>query len=308
MDINQQYVKIAEEIKKIEPNFDMKEFDIQELDSNLEFSENLKMALEKLEMRKKEKLTKAKIESLAEKDKIDYEEFKSEHKEEYGLNKIFTEPSNVLIIGKKGSAKSSWAWSFVEQAHKLSGRKIYTFRFPRPELLKGLPFEVNNLTNMKQLFNLTDGICLIDEAHRFFDVLNKSVNEDLKLILANSRQNNCSFAFITHNSYFITRGLFTYIDVKIIKEVNEGHWDTERPHMKKLYSDTNIEGESWFFIDSDYYRGRERFEKPVWFTEELSKAFRNTNAETKTFFEKVRETAERCGVMRNENFSEREDR
>src|SRR3989344_601974 len=116
-------------------------------------------------------------------------------------------------------------------------------------MTKKLPFEVINLTEMKQLRNITDGIVLIDEAHRYFSVLDKRVNVDLQEILANSRQNNAGFIFITHNSYFITRGLFSYIDVRIIKEVPEGHWDTERTHMRALYRTTSVIGNEWFYLD-----------------------------------------------------------
>lgn len=207
------------------------------------------------------------------------------------MERIITEPNNILIIGKKGSAKSCLAWSFLENAGKITPKKLYVFRFPKPELLNKLPFKVINITSMKQLYNLTDAFCLIDEAHRYFDVLNKQVNEELKELLANSRQNNNNFIFITHNSYFITRGLFSYIDVRIIKEVNEGHWDMERSHMKKLYSKTNISSPSDFFIDCDYIRGKQRFIQPSWYTLEFSTAYKNEITEEKSFFAKIAEIA-----------------
>ena len=214
-------------------------------------------------------------------------------------NLIVTLPLNFLIIGKKGSAKTTLGFKFLEEIKRLGKRRAYVFKYPKPELLAKLPFKARNLYSLKQLFNLTDSVVLIDEAHKYFDVLNKQVNEDLKKLLASSRQNNNSFIFITHNSYFITRGLFSYIDVRIIKEVNEGHWDMERPHMNKLYSDTNISGAQWFFIDSDFWRGREHFCKPDWFTDEFSNAYKVQNNATKlSFFDRLRSLATTGEVLR----------
>ena len=211
----------------------------------------------------------------------------------------FLKPNNFLIIGKKGSGKTALGFKFLSEINQISNKKAFVFDFPKPELLLKLPFHVENITTLKQLYNLTDSVCLIDEAHKYFDVLNKAVNEDLKVLLAASRQNNNCFIFITHNSYFITRGLFSYIDVRIIKEVNEGHWDMDRPHMKKLYENTNISGQEWFFIDSDFWRGREHFKLPVWFTSEFSNSYKLENATKEDFFKRVRQLADSFRAVRS---------
>jgi len=213
---------------------------------------------------------------------------------EQDILKIFTEPNNFLIIGKKGSAKTSLGFTIMVKSAELSKRKAYIFRFPNEEILKQVPVPVKNIFTFKELNNLSNAVCLIDEAHLWFDVLNKQVNQELKNILALSRQNNVSFIFVTHNSYFITKGLFSYLDVRIIKEVSEGHWDTERPHMAKLYRETNIIGRENFFIDCDIYRGKESFEKPKWFSDDFSKAYKNTKKK-ENFFTKIF----KCDELRN---------
>lgn len=210
--------------------------------------------------------------------------------------KIYTEPNNFLVIGKKGSGKTALGFKLLEDISLF--RKAYVFRFPMPKLLKKLPFECENITSMKQLGNLTDGVCLIDEAHRYFDVLNKSVNEELKELLANSRQNNVSFVFVTHNSYFITRGIFSYIDARIIKEVNEGHWETDRPHMKKLYSKINIDKPGDYFIDSDYMRGKKKFELMNWYDKEFTTAYKNQNIKTDNPSERLKKFVEKSKLVR----------
>jgi len=212
--------------------------------------------------------------------------------------KVFSDPANFLIIGKKGSGKTALGFKFLEDISIF--REAYVFRFPKPELLDKLPFVVKNITTLKQLYNLTDSCCLIDEAHRYFDVLNKSVNEELKELLANSRQNNCSFIFVTHNSYFITRGIFSYVDVRIIKEVNEGHWDTDRPHMKKLYSKVKIDKAKDYFIDSDFIRGIKQFQLMTWFDDDFTLAYKNQNTEIDNPSERLRVFAKKCGLLRGD--------
>ncbi len=211
--------------------------------------------------------------------------------------KIYTDPNNFLIIGKKGCGKTALGFKILEDISLF--RKAFVFRFPKPELLSKLSFSCGDITTMKQLYNLTDAVCLVDEAHRYFDVLNKSVNEELKELLANSRQNNCSFIFVTHNSYFITRGIFSYVDVRIIKEVNVGHWDTDRPHMKKLYSKVQIDKPQDYFIDSDYMRGKKMFELMDWYDKEFTSAYRNQSTEVDNPSSRLREYAKKCGLLRN---------
>lgn len=209
------------------------------------------------------------------------------------LVSLFKDPNNFLIIGKKGSGKTCLGWNILERCG-FFGRKLYVFKFPNVDLLGSLPFEVENLVSFKQVFNLKNGVCIIDEAHKYFDVLNKSINVELRDLLACSRQNNMSFIFITHNSYFINRGLFSYIDVRIIKEVNEAHWDCERLHMKKLYERSNVVGVDSFFIDSDIFKGKERFNKPAWFNDAFSNVYANVNYDI-SFFDKICEkNADEC--------------
>ena len=56
--------------------------------------------------------------------------------------------------------------------------------------------------------------------------------------------------------------------------------------MKKLYSDYMVMGEENFFIDCDEARGMENFEKPLWFSEGLSFAYKAATKED--FFKKMR--------------------
>jgi hypothetical protein len=191
-------------------------------------------------------------------------------------NLLFLEQTNTMIIGKKGSAKTTLGWTLAEKIHKISGRKIYLFNHPRFDLIlkANLPFEVVNITKLDTLFNITDGVVLVDEAQEIFNFLEKKVNEELKSLLSKSRQNNTCFIFICHNSYFLNRSLFSFLDTKIIKEVNEKHWELERPHMKKLYEHLHITGKENFFIDSDYIKGYQLFQKPLWWKEDLSMAYR----------------------------------
>ena len=187
---------------------------------------------------------------------------------------MFKEQQNFLIIGKKNSGKSALGWKIAETIHYESGRKVYAFNSPDISLLNKIPFEVTNVLRINELRTIIDGVIIIDESHRIFDCSSKMVNKNLRDILAISRQNNVCFIFIAHNSYFLNRSLFSFVDVKLIKEVVESHWELERPHMKRLYSDIYIKGVDKFFIDSDELREETRFTKPIWYTDELSSSYR----------------------------------
>ena len=221
------------------------------------------------------------------------ERFLQEMKEASGdiRGQMFDEQANVLIVGRKRSGKSCLGFAFMKQFGDY-GRRMYVYRHPRPEDLKNLPFGIYNITNLKQVSNLTDAVILIDEAHKVFPIQEKAVNSQLRNILAISAQNNLCFIFVCHNSYFLNRSLFSFIDIRVIKEVNEGHWELERLFMKKLYENCNVMGNAFFFIDSDYMRGVERFERPDWFNENLSFAYRTDSKGD--FFAKVREKSEKC--------------
>jgi len=268
-----------------EANLDYMVFDIDaEIDRSLNYEENLNILIEKTEeiigrnfkqIAKEQKSQEGLIKEQEEKFISQYKANKEEN--------LFIDQNNFLIIGKKGSGKTALGWSFLKKINEMSQREIYIFNHPRPEILKELPFKVSNLLKLEQLYNITDSVVLIDEAQLVFNVMDKKINNRFKNLLAISRQNNVCFIFICHNSYFINRSLFSFIDVKIIKDVNEGHWSLERKHMAKLYEDIVIYGKNSFFIDSDYIRGQQSFIKPTWFSDDLSLGYR-FNTSKKNFF------------------------
>jgi hypothetical protein len=215
---------------------------------------------------------------------------------------LFEEQANVIIIGKKRSAKTTLGWLLGLKFAK-HDRELFVYKFPKPEMLKKLPFKVTNVTQISQISNLRNAVLLVDEAHRVFPVGEKRVNGQFRDLLSVSGQNNLCVILICHNSYFINRSLFSFIDIKCIKETNEGHWELERPYMKKLYQDILIKGKDKFFIDSDEVKGIQSFKCPSWFTQEFSNCYSVTHAEMEEDFfdeinanpnEKVRNAKVKC--------------
>lgn len=198
---------------------------------------------------------------------------------------MFNQQQNYLILGKKGSAKTALAFTLMQTIVHTQQKKGYIYRHPDNSSLKTIPFKIINIHNLNRLYHLKDAVVLIDEAHIHFSVQEKKVNEELRNILSISRQNNTDFIFVCHNSYFLNRSLFSFIDIKMIKEVNPQHWELERNYMKKLYQSCHIYGKEKFFLDSDFDRGEKSFDKPEWYTEKLSKAYRS-QLNKKSFFDK----------------------
>lgn len=268
-----------------------------EVDGELNFSENKnhiqsifdKIESESLDIKEyKEQTNMAEIEN---------KKNQQQSRETNHNGDLLTDQNNFLIIGKKGSAKTGLGWSFAKNIADASGRRLYIFNYPKPELLKKLPFEVINITNKDKLLHVVDGVVLLDEASKEFDSMEKKVNQQLRNILQVSRQNNTDFIFICHNSYFLNRGLFSFVDVRIIKETNPQHWALERPYMAKQYEDIAVFGAENFYIDSDYMRGYQTFIKPEWYTEEMSTAYRSIT-QKRDFFESMRQDAPECAEVR----------
>jgi len=211
---------------------------------------------------------------------------------------LFKEQANIVIIGKKRSGKTLLGWLLSLKFGKY-GRKLYVFKFPKPELLKKLPFEVTNVTQISQISNLRDAVLLIDEAHRVFPVGEKRVNGQFRDILSVSGQNNLCIILVCHNSYFINRSLFSFIDIKCIKETNEGHWELERTYMKKLYQDILIKGKNKFYIDSDEIKGIQTYDCPKWYTKEMSECYSITKSgKVEDFFNDVDTPRMKCELRR----------
>ncbi len=284
-------VMVYKELKEDADKFDLE----AEIDRSLTYDENKELILDKIEALRGRPET-----SLMTRKELD-QEIQQRERQDSSEGRLFHEQANYLIVGKKGSAKTSLGFTVMNTIHNTQKKKCYTYRFPNAKALKKIPFPVENIVSLNKLYHLRDAIVLIDEAHIHFSSMEKKVNEDLRNLLSISRQNNVDFVFICHNSYFLNRSLFSFIDVKMIKEVNPQHWELERVYMRKLYSNTHIFGKGNFFLDCDYERGNQTFEKPGWFTDEFSCAYRVNEKKESIFSKFLHQNAPKRTKVRREN-------
>ena len=126
---------------------------------------------------------------------------------------------------------------------------------------------------------MSNSVVLIDEADNEFNSIEKKINEQLRLLLKLSRQNNNDIIFIVHNSYFLNRSLFNFIDTFIFKETNVGHFEIERPHIKKLFQTKaqQVRGVTQAYIWTSKSEGLVELVKPEWYNTDISEIYSNKN-------------------------------
>lgn len=187
--------------------------------------------------------------------------------------------SNVLIVGKKRSGKTvegmKIAIAKAVHQHKL----IYTYRHPNEPLMKAVFGDKygGNLTDILEFGRSKDAVVLCDEAHIHFTTMEKKVNDKLRAILGLSTQRNVDVILITHSFQFLNESLMAnYIDVVIIKELHDGHWETDRRYAKKLYGDVYVKSKDEVYVHL-VNLGVKRYIKstlPKWWKEEYSHAYK----------------------------------
>lgn len=187
--------------------------------------------------------------------------------------------SNVLIVGKKRSGKTVEAFKIARAKSAANDIPIFTYRHPNDVLIGEMLGEqyAGNISSILELKRVSDCVVVIDEAHIFFNPMEKKVNAHLRDILGLSSQRGVSIIFVTHSFQFMNQTLMaSYIDVVLIKQLNEDHWETDRRYAQKAYGSVFVQERDEVYVHLIHI-GVKRYVKsllPAWWQTEYSEAFK----------------------------------
>jgi len=181
--------------------------------------------------------------------------------------------THFLIIGKKESGKTCLA-SYLLEGHHEAGRSCFVYRPPKPELWPEWVTPIYELTELPE-----NSVVLIDEAPlQGFNQFSYQKRGTLRLaeIMEIARHNNQSLIIVSPNSPDLTRKLIYPVDVYLLKQPSPFQRLEERRIIKAAYEKIPdlIAKNEYYWLDGEIFE-KATFTKPAWYSEELSKAYRN---------------------------------
>jgi len=181
--------------------------------------------------------------------------------------------THFLIVGKKEAGKTCLA-SFLLQGHFEAGRLCFVYRPPRPELWPEWVKPIYGLTQLPE-----NSVVLIDEAPlQGFNQFSYQKRGTLRLaeVMEVARHNNQSFIIISPNTPDLTKKLIYPVDVYLLKQPSPFQRLEERRIIKAAYEKIPgpIAQNEYYWLDGEIFE-KATFTKPTWYSEDLSKAYRN---------------------------------
>lgn len=192
---------------------------------------------------------------------------------------ILKHPRIILIIGRRGSGKTSCGYYIAEQINREYGVKICTFRHPNPKIL---PAKIKNYNEMDAVPN--NCVLVADEAHLHFNARQPTKRDNINIgkLITGARQKNQSLVWITHNTARLDRNIISERDILIIKNPPVA-WDFERRELRRLVLEATEEfaeipedeRKRYAYEFSEDFIGLTSHPQASFWAEELSYAYAN---------------------------------
>ncbi|MAE43209.1 hypothetical protein CMO93_05535 [Candidatus Woesearchaeota archaeon] len=182
-----------------------------------------------------------------------------------------------LIVGKRGSGKTSLGMKFLEIFHKETKRKCYTLGYEKTRL----PWWLKKVDSIQKIPN--NSTVLFDEGAILFSSRDsmKNINKELSNIMAIARHKNLTLLLITQNSAMIDLNVLRLADTLILKEPSLLQSKFERKALKDIYEKIVPhfkeleEKKAHFYIWDDDFQGLINYSLPTFWNEKISKSFKN---------------------------------
>src|SRR3989338_4790493 len=205
---------------------------------------------------------------IAKKDKGSYEEFYEKMRK---TSLIF------LIVGKRGSGKTSLGFRMLELFHKSSGRKCYVLGYEKSRL----PWWIRKVEDIEKIPN--NSIALFDEGAILFSAREsmKEINKVLGKIMAIARHKNLTLILITQNSGMIDLNVLRLADTLLLKEPSLLQSKFERKGLNEIFDkikpdfDKLKEKKAHFYVWDDEFQGILKYGLPRFWSDKISKSYSN---------------------------------
>jgi hypothetical protein len=149
---------------------------------------------------------------------------------------IIKHPSEVVIMGSRGSGKTSLAFRIAEHLRWVA--PVYVVAFP-DTARKYLPDWIGMVPTMEDLPN--NCIAIVDEASLLYHARSSMTKKAKALpeLINLSRQKNQTIIFVTQESGQIDRNILSGADVIIFKEPGLLQTRFDRPELRKITEEAN---------------------------------------------------------------------
>ncbi|MGV8172232.1 MAG: hypothetical protein ACP5OA_06090 [Candidatus Woesearchaeota archaeon] len=183
-----------------------------------------------------------------------------------------------IILGARGSGKSAFGLKLLENLHALSGRKIFAMGFKT----NTLPAWMHVIEDIEHIEN--NSYILIDEGGILFNARQgfSDANQLLSKLLLIARHKDLSIIFISQNSSNLEINAIRQADYLVLKPSSLLQLDFKRKKIKEIYVEAsedfskykNMKGLTYIY--SDTFKGFVSNPLPTFWTQNISKSFRET--------------------------------
>ena len=201
---------------------------------------------------------------------------------------------SIAIVGESDSGKTALAYKLLDKAKK----EVYVYGNPHRNLITERKWNV--LFELGEIEYLSNCVLWIDEPPLYIKTFDKKANEGLRKLLSIARQRGITLIITTNDTRFITRGLESYIDVWLIKDI-EVMLIKQGSIIKKILQRYILIDESGFRLKQNEYIFHSRkhyqlnskytFKLPKYWSEAHSKPFSLIKIKTNTGIKSANESA-----------------
>ena len=192
-------------------------------------------------------------------------------------NKLKNNSLVLLVVGKRGSGKTSLGMKFLEFFNKETKRKCYTLGYEKTRL----PWWIKKVDSIEKIPN--NATALFDEGAILFSARDsmKNINKELSKIMAIARHKNLTLVLITQNSAMIDLNVLRLADALLLKEPSLLQSKFERKALKEIYEKIKPkfagidDKKAHFYVWDDDFQGLIKYSLPTFWNENISKSFRN---------------------------------